>query len=73
MNNQPKLWKPGDTCFIITNKRKGYTTEYRVLHQNGDYYFCERITGGSRINASPNRMFETRADALASLDSDGRL
>lgn len=61
-----KIWKVGDTCFVITNKKKRQLMEYKVLSFDGRYYFLDsRI--GSRINASPSRMFRSKEEAAASL------
>lgn len=59
-------WKTGDTCFVITNKKKRQSMEYKVLSFDGRYYFLESRTG-SRINASPSRMFRSKEEAAASL------
>lgn len=61
-----KEWKTGDTCFVIVNKKKRQSMEYKVLSFDGRYYFLESRTG-SRINASPSRMFQSKEDAAASL------
>lgn len=61
-----KEWKTGDTCFVVTNKKKRQSMEYKVLSFDGRYYFLESRTG-SRINASPSRMFRSKEDAAASL------
>ncbi|WP_251389769.1 hypothetical protein [Mediterraneibacter agrestimuris] len=60
------VWKTGDTCFVITNKKKRRTAEYKVLSFDGRYYFLESRTG-SRINASSSRMFRSKEAAAASL------
>lgn len=56
----------GDTCFVITNKKKRQAAEYKVLSSDGGYYFLESRTG-SHINASPSRMFRSKEAAAASL------
>ena len=61
-----KIWKVGDTCFVITNKKKRQLMEYKVLSFDGRYYFLDSRTG-SRINASPTRMFRSKEEAAASL------
>ena len=45
------VWETGDTCFVITNKKKRQAAEYKVLSFDGRYYFLESRTG-SHINAS---------------------
>ncbi len=60
------VWKTGDTCFVITNKKKRRAAEYKVLSFDGRYYFLESRTG-SHINASPSRMFRSKEAAAASL------
>lgn len=60
------VWKTGDTCFVITNKKKRQAVEYKVLSFDGRYYFLESRTG-SHINASPSRMFRSKEAAAASL------
>lgn len=61
-----KEWKAGDTCFVIINKKKRQSMEYKVLSFDGKYYFLESRTG-SCINASSSRMFRSKEDAAASL------
>lgn len=61
-----KEWKTGDTCFVVANKKKRQSMEYKVLSFDGRYYFLESRTG-SRINASPSRMFRSKEEAAASL------
>ena len=61
-----KIWKTGDTCFVITYKKKRQSMEYKVLSFDGRFYFLESRTG-SHINASPSRMFRSKEDATASL------
>lgn len=62
---EKKDWKPGDTCVMITNKAKGYTTEYTVENFDGMYYGIRH--GAYYHRVSPSRIFPTREDALASL------
>lgn len=59
-------WKMGDTCYVVTNKKKRQSAEYKVLSFDGRYYFLESRTG-SHINASPSRMFRSKEEAFASL------
>lgn len=40
-----KEWKAGDTCFVIVNKKKRQSMEYKVLSFDGRYYFLESRTG----------------------------
>ncbi|MDO4308424.1 MAG: hypothetical protein Q4C77_16515 [Eubacteriales bacterium] len=61
-----KEWKTGDTCFVITNKKKQQSMEYKVLSFDGRYYFLESRTG-SHINASSSRMFRSKEEASASI------
>ncbi len=58
-------WKIGDTCVMFTNKAKGYTAEYTVENFDGIYYGIRR--GAYYHRVSPNRIFPSREDALASL------
>lgn len=64
-------WKVGDTCVVITNKAKRSTSEYRVLCPNGPYFLVESKTG-VKHNLSPNRMFRTRDEALATLSETAK-
>lgn len=61
-----KEWKTGDTCYVLTNKKKRQSAEYTVLSFDGRYYFLESRTG-HHINASPSRMFRSKEEASASL------
>ncbi len=59
-------WKPGDTCVMVTNKAKRYTSEFTVVGFDGKYYGIRRGSYFHRV--SPNRIFPSREAALASLD-----
>lgn len=63
----PEIWKSGDRCFVITNKKKRQSAEYTVLSFDGRYYFLESHTG-SKIKASPSRLFRSKKEAAESLE-----
>lgn len=59
----PGGWKPGDACFLVTNREKGCTGAYTVCGFDGKY-FCLQNRKGSRCRASEGRMFRSRDEAL---------
>ena len=59
-------WNIGDTCVMFTNKAKGYTSEFTIQNFDGKYYGIRRGSYYHRV--SPERIFPTREDALASLN-----
>ncbi len=63
-------WKPGDTCVMVTNKAKGYTTEFTVESFDGKYYGIRH--GAYYHRVSPNRIFPNREAALASLEQKAK-
>ena len=66
----PDGWKAGDTCFMVANKRKGYTSAYTVQGYDGKY-FSLLNSAGNLYRASAWRMFRSREAALASLRGNG--
>lgn len=65
----PGGWKTGDTCVMITNKRKGYTTEYTIKGYDGQYFeLWDRKKHFYRASAS--RLFHSRPEALAFLQEN---
>lgn len=66
----PDGWKAGDTCFMVTNKRKGYTSTYTVQGYDGKY-FSLLSSGGSLYRASAWRMFRSSGEAVSSLRKNG--
>ncbi len=58
-------WQIGDTCVMVTNKAKGYTSEFTVESFDGKYYGIRH--GAYYHRVSPNRIFPTREAALESL------
>lgn len=40
-----KEWKTGDTCYVLTNKKKRQSAEYTVLSFDGKHYFLESREG----------------------------
>ena len=66
----PDGWKEGDTCVMVTNKRKGCTSAYTVQGYDGKYLSLLSSTGNLH-RASAWRMFRSREEALASLRGRG--
>jgi len=66
----PDGWEAGDTCYMVTNKRKGYTNQYTVRGYDGRYFeVLDRAQNFYRVSAG--RMFRSSGEALASLRGDG--
>ena len=60
-------WRIGDICVLIVSVPKRYTQEFEVKDFDGKYYTLKR---GSYIHrAVPRRMFRTKEEALAALDT----
>ena len=59
----PGGWKTGDACFMITNRKNGYTGTYTVMGFDGRYFWLQN-SRGSRYRASAGRMFRSREEAL---------
>lgn len=66
----PGGWKINDVCLMITNKRKGYTTEYTIEGYDGRYFEL-RDKQGRFYRAAICRLFRNEKEALASLHNDG--
>lgn len=66
----PDGWRAGDTCFMVTNKRKGYTSAYTVQGYDGKYFRLLNSTG-NLYRASAWRMFRSSGEALESLKGKG--
>lgn len=65
----PGGWKTGDTCVMITNKKKGYTNEYTIKGYDGQFFeLWDRRRNFYRASAA--RLFHSRSEALASLQSN---
>lgn len=60
----PGGWKTGDACFMVTNRKNGYTGNYTVLGFDGKYFWLQN-SRGSRYRASAGRMFRSKEEALA--------
>ena len=62
----PGGWKVGDTCFMLTNKKKGYASEYTVKGFDGQYF---RLWNSAKnlYRASAGRMFRSKEEAVDSL------
>ncbi len=59
----PGVWKIGDKCRMITDKKKKLTSEYEILDYDGRYYLLKSNTG--RLHrASPGRLFHTQEEAV---------
>lgn len=66
----PGGWRTGDTCFLLTHKKKGLTNQYTVRGYDGRYFeLTDRAQNFYRV--SIGRMFRSREAALASLQGDG--
>ena len=59
----PGGWKTGDACFMVTNRKNGYTGNYTVLGFDGKYFRLQN-SRGSRYRASAGRMFRSKEEAL---------
>ena len=59
----PGGWKTGDACFMVTNRKNGYTGNYTVLGFDGKYFWLQN-SRGSRYRASAGRMFRSKEEAL---------
>ncbi len=59
----PGGWKVGDACFMVTNRKNGYTGTYTVIGFDGKYFWLQN-SRGSRYRASAGRMFRSREEAL---------
>ena len=60
----------GDTCYMVTNRKKGCASPYTVQGYDGRYF---ELTDGRQnlYRASLGRMFRSRGAALASLQGNG--
>jgi gamma-glutamylcyclotransferase (GGCT)/AIG2-like uncharacterized protein YtfP len=66
----PGGWRTGDTCFLLTHKKKGLTNQYTVRGYDGRYFeLTDRAQNFYRV--SIGRMFRSREAALASLRGNG--
>ncbi len=65
----PGGWGIGDACFMVTNRKKGFTGTYTVRGFDGRY-FCLQNSRGSIYHASAGRMFRSREEALAPRQED---
>lgn len=66
----PGGWRKGDTCFLLTHKKKGLTNQYTVRGYDGRYFeLTDRAQNFYRV--SIGRMFRSREAALASLQGNG--
>ena len=61
-------WNIGDICVMVASGPKRYTQEFKVQSFDGKYYTVRR--GDDLYHVSPSRMFQTKEEALASLDSE---
>lgn len=66
----PDGWEAGDTCYMVTNKRKGYTSAYTVQGYDGKY-FSLLNSAGNLYRASAWRMFRSHEAAVFSLRGNG--
>lgn len=67
MENNNSNWNIGDTCVLIVSIPKRYTQEFEVKGFDGKYY---TVTHGKYVqHAAPQRMFRTKEEALAALDT----
>jgi len=68
----PGGWHKGDTCFLITNKAKKYALEHTVESFDGTYFGVRGHTGLFH-HVSPQRMFRSKEEAIASLISTPKI
>lgn len=66
----PDGWEAGDTCYMVTNKRKGYTSAYTVQGYDGKYFRLLN-SAGNLYRASAWRMFRSHEAAVSSLQGNG--
>jgi len=66
----PDGWEAGDTCYMVTNKRKGYTSAYTVQGYDGKY-FSLLNSAGNLYRASAWRMLRSHEAAVSSLQGNG--
>ena len=65
----PDGWEAGDTCYMVTNRKKGYTSAYTVQGHDGEYFRLLSSTGKLH-RASAWRMFRSREAAVSSLQGE---
>lgn len=66
----PDGWEAGDTCYMVTNKRKGYTNQYTVRGYDGRYFeVLDRAQNFYHVSAA--RMFRSSEEAVSSLRGNG--
>lgn len=66
----PEGWNVGDTCYMVTNKRKGCTNQYTVRGYDGRYFeVLDRAQNFYRVSAA--RMFRSSEEAVSSLRGNG--
>jgi hypothetical protein len=63
-------WKIGDTCFMITNKKRKYTREYTIVDYDGQFYGLHDKNSVGYYRARVNRLFRSREEAVASLEQE---
>ena len=66
----PEGWNVGDTCYMVTNRKKGYTCAYTVQGHDGEYFRLLSSTGKLH-RASAWRMFRSSGEAVSSLRGNG--
>ena len=66
----PDGWEAGDTCYMVTNRKKGYTSAYTVRGYDGKY-FSLLNSAGNLYRASAWRMFRSHEAAVSSLQGNG--
>lgn len=63
----PGGWREGDTCYMIASKEKRTTLSFTVQSFDGRYFGIRGKTGMFH-RVSPNRMFRSKEEAIASLE-----
>lgn len=67
MNSSNPNWNIGDICVLIVSIPKRYTQEFEIKDFDGKYYTLKH--GNYIQHAVPRRMFRTKEEALAALDT----
>ncbi len=65
-------WEKGNHCFVVTDRRKKYASEYEIIRvEENDFFFLKRIgSSNNYIRARKERLFQTKNTALASIQRE---
>ncbi len=62
----PDDWKIGDTCYLVLNKKTGYSRKYKIVDYK-EPYFLIVDDKGRYDNVSPVRIHRSKEDAMATV------